>query len=48
MLSRCNWENNIKMDPRENEFFMHIHFIIAQDREMWRPLVNTVLDLHDP
>jgi hypothetical protein len=42
---RRRWEDNIKMDLREIGFGYEdwIHF--AQDRDRWRALVNTVMNL---
>jgi hypothetical protein len=44
----CRWEDNIKMDLREIGFedVDWIHW--AQDRERWRALVNTVMNLRVP
>jgi hypothetical protein len=46
--SRCRWEGNIKMDFREIGFgdVDWIHW--AQDRDRWRALVNTVMNLRVP
>jgi hypothetical protein len=45
---RCRWEDNIKMDLREIVFgdVDWIHW--AQDRDRWRSLVNTVMNLRVP
>jgi hypothetical protein len=45
---RSRWEDNIKMDLREIGFgdVDWIHW--AQDRDRWRALVNTVMDLRVP
>jgi hypothetical protein len=45
---RCRWEDNIKMDLREIGFgdVDWIHW--AQDRDRWRALVNTVMNLRVP
>jgi hypothetical protein len=45
---RRRWEDNIKMDPREIGFgdVDWIHW--AQDRDRWRALVNTVMNLRVP
>jgi hypothetical protein len=46
--SRCRWEDNIKIDLREIGFgdMDWIHW--AQDRDRWRALVNTVMNLRVP
>ena len=44
---RRRWEDNIKMDLREVRgcgFWMEL----AQDRDRWRALVNTVMNLRVP
>jgi hypothetical protein len=45
---RRRWEDNIKMDLREIGFWdvNWIHW--AQDRDRWRALVNTVMNLRVP
>jgi hypothetical protein len=45
---RCKWEGNIKMDLREigSRSMDWIH--LAQDREQWRALMNTVMKLRVP
>jgi ribosome biogenesis protein Nip4 len=45
---RRRWEDNIKMDLREIGFgdVDSIHW--AQDRDRWRALVNTVMNLRVP
>jgi hypothetical protein len=45
---RRRWEDNIKMNLRETEFgdVDWIHW--AQDRDRWRALVNTVMNLRIP
>jgi hypothetical protein len=45
---RRKWEDNIKMDLREIVFgdLDWIHW--AQDRDRWRALVNTVMNLRVP
>jgi hypothetical protein len=40
---RRRWEDNIKMVIRDVDW---IHW--AQDRDRWRPLVNTVMNLWVP
>jgi len=44
---RCRWEDNIKMDLQEvggGEDWMEL----AQNRDRWRELVNTVMNLRLP
>jgi hypothetical protein len=44
---RCRWEDNIKMDPEIG--FGDVDWIHwAQDRDRWRALVNTVMNLRVP
>jgi hypothetical protein len=42
---RCRWENNIKMDLWEIGFADVDWVRWAQDRDRWRALVNTVINL---
>jgi hypothetical protein len=42
------WEDNIKMDLREKEFGDVDWINLAQDRDRWRALVNTVMNLRFP
>jgi hypothetical protein len=45
---RRRWEDNIKMDLREIGFG-DVHWIHwAQDRDRWRALVNTAMNLRVP
>jgi hypothetical protein len=45
---RHRWEDNIKMDLREI-WFGDVYWIhLAQDRDAWRALVNTVMNLRVP
>jgi hypothetical protein len=46
--SRRRWEDNIKMDLREIGFGDVDCIHLAQDRNMWRVLVNTVMSLRVP
>jgi hypothetical protein len=46
--SRCTWENNIKMDLREIGWGDMGWIDVAQDRDQWRALVNTVMNLRVP
>jgi hypothetical protein len=39
------WEDNIKMDLREIEWDDRDWMDLAQDRDQWRALVNTVMNL---
>jgi hypothetical protein len=45
---RRSWENNIRMDPREvgRECMDFMH--LAEDRDQWRAVVNTVMILRVP
>jgi hypothetical protein len=40
--------NNIKMDRREMEWDRMDWIDVAQDRDQWRALVNTVMNLQVP
>jgi hypothetical protein len=42
---RHRWEDNIKMDLRETEWGGMNRNHLAQDRDQWRALVNTVMNL---
>jgi len=42
---RLRWEDNIKMDLQEVEFGSMDWIQLAQDRDMWRALVNAVMNL---
>jgi hypothetical protein len=46
--TRRRWEENIKMDLREIEWDGMEWIDLAQDRNQWRALVNTVLNLRVP
>jgi hypothetical protein len=42
---RCRWEDNIKMDLREIAWDGMNWSDLAYDRDQWRALVNTVMNL---
>jgi hypothetical protein len=45
---RCRWEDNIKMDLREIGFGDVDWIHLAQNRDRWRALVSTVMNLQVP
>jgi hypothetical protein len=45
---RCRWEDSIKMDLREVGCGGTDWVDLAQDRDMWRALVYTVMNLRIP
>jgi hypothetical protein len=45
---RRRWEDNIKMDLREVGWRGMDWINLAQDRDRWRALVNTVMNLRVP
>jgi hypothetical protein len=45
---RRKWVGNIKMDLREVVWDGIDWIDLAQDRDQWRPLVNTVMNLRVP
>jgi hypothetical protein len=45
---RRRWEDNIKMDLRERRWGGMDWIDLAQDRDQWRALVNTVMNLRVP
>jgi hypothetical protein len=45
---RSRWENNIRMDFREIGWGGMDLISLAQDRDQWRALVNTVMNLRVP
>jgi hypothetical protein len=44
---RCRWEDNIRMDLREKQWGGMDWIDVAQDRDQWRVLVNTVMNLRE-
>jgi hypothetical protein len=42
------WEDNIRMDLREIGWGGMDWILLAQDRDQWRALVNTVMNLRVP
>jgi hypothetical protein len=42
------WEENVKMDLREIGWGVMDWIDLAQDRDQWRALVNTVMNLRVP
>jgi hypothetical protein len=47
-IPRCRWVDNINMDLREIGRDGVDWIDMAQDRDKWRALVNTVLNLRVP
>jgi hypothetical protein len=45
---RRRWQDNIKMDLREIGWGGLYWINVAQDRDQWRALVNTVMNLRVP
>jgi hypothetical protein len=45
---RRSWEDNIKMYHREIGWSSMEWIHVTQDRNQWRPLVNTAMDLRVP
>jgi hypothetical protein len=45
---RCRWVDNIKMDLREIGLDGMDWIKLAQDRDQWRALVNTVMNVRVP
>jgi hypothetical protein len=45
---RLGWEDNIKIDLREIGWADMDWIDLAQDRDQWRALVNTVVNLRVP
>jgi hypothetical protein len=46
--SRRKWEDNIKIDLKEIAWGGINWIDLAQDRDQWRALVNTVMNLRVP
>jgi hypothetical protein len=46
--SRNRWGNNVKMDLGEIGWGRRDWIDLAQDRDRWRALVNTVMNLRVP
>jgi hypothetical protein len=45
---RCKWAGNIKIDLRETGMGGMEWINVAQDRDQWRALVNTAMNLRVP
>jgi hypothetical protein len=45
---RCRWVDNIKMDLRETGWSVMDWINLAEDRDQWRALVKTVMNLRVP
>jgi hypothetical protein len=45
---RCMWVDNIKIDLREIRWDGMDWIDLTQDRDQWRALVNTVMNLRVP
>jgi hypothetical protein len=45
---RRRWVDNIKMDLREIGWDVMVWIDLPQDRDQWRVLVNTVMNLRVP
>jgi hypothetical protein len=45
---RCKWVDNIKIDLREVGWDGMDRVDMAQDRDQWKTLVNTVMNLRVP
>jgi hypothetical protein len=42
---RCRWEDNVRMDIRKTGWQNMDWIHLAQDRDQWRAVVNTVMKL---
>jgi hypothetical protein len=47
-IPRRRWEDNIRMDLREIGWGGMDWIDLAQDRDQWRALVNTIMDVRVP
>jgi hypothetical protein len=47
-ITRCRWEDNIKMDLQEVGCWGIDWIELANDRERWRALVNAAMNLRVP
>jgi hypothetical protein len=45
---RCRWRHNIRMDVKEIGWGGMDWIDLAQDRDQWRAVVNTVMNLRVP
>jgi hypothetical protein len=45
---RCKWDDNIKKDLREIGWGAVGWINLAQDRDQWRAVVNTVMNVRVP
>jgi len=45
-ITRCRWDNNIKMDLQKVEWGGMEWIDRTQDRDRWRALVNAVTSVH--
>jgi hypothetical protein len=45
---RCRWVDSIKIDVREIGWDIMNRIDLAQDRDQWKALVNTVMNLRVP
>jgi hypothetical protein len=45
---RCRWERNIKMDVREGGLCSINCIRLIQDRDRWKALENTAMDIRIP
>jgi hypothetical protein len=45
---RCRWEDNVRVDVREIRWDGVDWILLAQDRDQWRALVNTVMNFRVP